>query len=88
MDFDILKWHCEDSSLYQTIALPLQNEGPNQPRFTPLVATAYLSHLPNPTPSHHLSSMRLPKYIKNERCFIFLQKIGRRKTKGILRVLK
>ena len=43
MDFEILKWHCEDSSLYQTITLPLQNEGSNQPRFTPIAATAYLS---------------------------------------------
>ena len=29
-----------------------------------------LSHLPNPTPSHHLSSIRLPKCIRNEGCFI------------------
>ena len=30
-----------------------------------------LSYLPNPTPSHHLSSISLPKCIRNEGCFIF-----------------
>ena len=31
----------------------------------------YLSHLPNPTPSHHLSSSCFSKYIRNEGCFTF-----------------
>ena len=30
----------------------------------------YLSHLPNPTSSHYLSSIRLLKCIRNEACFI------------------
>ena len=37
---------------------------------TPLATTVYLSHPPTPTPSHHLSSDRLPKCIKNKRCVI------------------
>ena len=52
--------------------IKLQNERLNELRFTPLATTVYLSHLPNPTPSHHLSCMRLPKCVRNEGCFIFL----------------
>ena len=29
-----------------------------------------LSHLPNPTPSHHISSIRLPECVRNEGCFV------------------
>ena len=61
--------------------IKLQNERLNELRFTPLATTVYLSHLPNPTPSHHLSCMRLAKCVRNEGCFIFLQEIGRRNNK-------
>ena len=39
-------------------------------RLKPLATNVYLSQLPNPTPSHHLSSIRLAKCIRNEGCFI------------------
>ena len=39
-------------------------------RFTPLDTTVFLSQLPNSTPSHHLSSIRLIKCIRNEECAI------------------
>ena len=84
IDFHIWKWHCEDLSSYKTITLLLQN----QLTWTHLVTTAYISHLPNPTPSHCLSSIRLPKCLRNEKCFIFLQEIGRKITKSIFTVLK
>ena len=58
-NFDILKWHCEDLSSYQTITLLLQSERLNQPRLSP-PSHHCLSHLPNPTLSHHLSSVGLP----------------------------
>ena len=57
-------------------------------RFTPLATTVYISHVLNRTTSHHLSSIRLPKCIRNEGCFIFLQEFGRRISKSIFRVLK
>ena len=66
-----LEWHFEDSSSYQTIILLLQSEHFNQLKLTPITTTIYLSHLPYPTHSHHLSSIRLPKCIRNEGCFIF-----------------
>ena len=47
------------------------NQRLNQLRFTPSDITVYLSHLPNRTPSHHLSSIRFPKCIRNEGCFNF-----------------
>ena len=88
IDFDISKWHCEDSSSYQTITLLLQSERLNKLRFTRLPTTVYLSQLPRPTPSHNLSSNRLPKCIRNKGCFIYLQEIGRRRIKSNFRVLK
>ena len=42
----------------------------NQLRLKPLATNVYLSQLPNPTPSHHLSSIHLAKCIRNEGCFI------------------
>ena len=60
----------------------------NQLKLAPLAVTVYLSHLPNPSRSHHLSSIHFPKCIRNEGCFIFLQEIGRRITKSISTVLK
>ena len=86
--FDISKWHCEHLSSYQTIILLLQSECLTQLRLKPLATIAYLSQLPNPTPSNHLYSNRLPKCIRNEGCFIFLQEIGKRITKSIFTVLK
>ena len=62
--------------------IKLQNERLNELRFTPLATTVYLSHLPNPTPSHHLSCMRLPT------CHFFYKRLGEEITKSILRVLK
>ena len=59
----VSKWHCEDSSFYQIINLLLQDERLNRLRFTPLAATLYLSHQPNPILNHHLSSICLPKCI-------------------------
>ena len=64
--FGISNLHCEDLSSYQTITHQLQNEHLNQLRLTPLDTTVYLSQLPNPTPSLHLSSIRLPKCITNK----------------------
>ena len=71
-----LLWHCQDWSSYQSITLLLQSECLNQLRLTPLVITVYLSHLLNPIPSHHLSSVCLPKCIRNEKCFIFYKRLG------------
>ena len=45
--------------------------GLNQLALTLPVTTVYLLHLPNPTTSHRVSSVRLPKCITTERCFIF-----------------
>ena len=70
------KWHCENLSSYQTITLLLQIERLNQLTLTPLVTTVYLWQLPNPSLSHRLFSLRLPKCIRNEGCSIFLQEIG------------
>ena len=53
------------------IDLLLQRKCLNQLRFTPVATTVYLSHLPNPTPSHHSTSVRLPKCTRNEWYFIF-----------------
>ena len=72
---DISKWHCEDLSSYQTTTLLLTSKCLIQLRLTPLATTVYLSHLPNPSPSHHLSSIRLPKCIRNEGCFIFYKRL-------------
>ena len=44
--------------------LLFQSKWPNRLRLTPLAITVYVSHLLNPTPSHQLSSTRLPKCIK------------------------
>ena len=66
--------HCEDLSSYQTIILLLQSKRLNKLRLTPLATTVFLSHLPDPTPTHHLSSIRLPKCIRNERRFFFFYK--------------
>ena len=57
-------------SSYQSITILLQSKRLNQLTLTQPVATVYLSHLLNPTPSHGLFSIRLPKCIKNEWCFI------------------
>ena len=57
-------------SSFQTITFLLPSEQLTQLTLTQLVTTVYMSHLPNPTPSHRLSSIRLRKCIKNERCFI------------------
>ena len=57
--------------LIQTITLLLQNERLSKLRFTPLDTTVYLSQLPNPAISHHLSSIRMPKCIRNEGSVIF-----------------
>ena len=88
IDFDISKWHCEDLSSHQTITLLLQGKRLNELRLTSLTTIVYLSHLRNPTPSHHLSSVSLPKCIRNERCFNFLLEIKRRITKSIFTVLR
>ena len=85
---DISKWHCEDLNSYQTITFLLQTKRLNQLTLTPLTTTVYLSHLSNPTPSHHLSSIHLPKCMKNDGCFMFLQEIGKRITKSTFTVLK
>ena len=77
-------WLCGDLSTYQDIILLLQSEQLNPLRVTPLATTAYLSHLFNPTPIKHLSSIRLPKCKRNERCFLFLQGIEKRITKAFL----
>ena len=82
IDFDIPKWHCEDLSSHQTITLLLQCKRLNELTLTSLTTIVYLSHLRNPTPSHHLSSVSLPKCIRNERCFNFLLEIERRITKA------
>ena len=66
--------------------LLFQSEELNRLRLAPLATTVYLSHLPNPTPSHQVSSIRLPKCIRNEGCFIF-QETGTRITK-LFSVLK
>ena len=50
---------CEYWSSYQTITLLLQSKHLNQ--LKPLATIVYLSHLPNPTPRHHLPVIRLPK---------------------------
>ena len=57
--------HCEDLNSYETNTLLLQRERLNQLRLTPLATTFYISHLPNPTPSHHLSSIRLPNCMRD-----------------------
>ena len=49
-------------------------------RFTPLATTVYLSHLTNLTLSHHLSSIRLPECVRNERCF-FCKGLGEEEKK-------
>ena len=49
----------------------LQSERLNQLKLTPLTITVYLSHLPYPTHSHHLSSIRFPKCVRNEGCLTF-----------------
>ena len=72
--------NCEDLNYHPLF----QHERRSQLRFTPLTITVYLSHLANRTPSHHLSSIRSPKYKRND-CFFFLQEIGRRITKSILK---
>ena len=57
-------------------SLLFQSERLKWTKVTPIATTVYLSHLPNPTPSHHLSSIRLPKCIRNEGCF-FYQRLGK-----------
>ena len=64
-------WHFEDLSSYQTITLLLQSQHLNKLRLAMLATTVYLSQLPNPTPSHHLSSNRLSNCKGNKGCFIF-----------------
>ena len=73
---------------YQTITLLSQIERLDQLTLTPLVTTVYLSHLLNPTLSQPLSSICLPKSIRNEGCFIFSQEVVKRITKSIFTVLK
>ena len=47
---------CEDLNSHQTITLLLQSKRLNQ--LKPLATIVYKSHLPNPTPRHHLSVIR------------------------------
>ena len=75
-------------SNYYLSTTVLQSKQLNQLALTQLVTTNYLSRLPIPTPSHHLSSSRLLKCIINEGCFIFLQQTGKRITKSIFTVVK
>ena len=75
-------------SNYHVSTTLLQSKQLNQLALTQLVTTVYLSHLPIPTPTHHLSSSRLLKCIINEGCFIFLQQTGKRITKSIFTVVK
>ena len=82
IDFDISKWHCGDLSSYETITLLLQSQRLNQMRVTPLAVAVYLSQLPNPSPSHHLSSICLPECLQNKGCFIFFYKrLGEKQEK-------
>ena len=67
---DAIKWHCQNLSSDQTIALLLQIEPCDLLILTPLTTTVYLSHLPNPNLSHQLPSIRLPKFVRNGGCFI------------------
>ena len=57
-------------------SLLFQSERLKLPKVTPIATTVYLSHLPNPTSSHHLCSLRLPKCIRNEGCF-FKERLGK-----------
>ena len=66
LKFDNSKWYFEDLNSYQTNTLLLQRGRLSQLRLTALATTVCLSHLPNPTPSHHLSSIRLPKCIMRD----------------------
>ena len=54
-----------------TITLLLQRERLNQLKLTPVATTVYLLHPPKPSPSHHISSIRLPNCIRSEGSFIF-----------------
>ena len=81
--FDILKWHCEDLSSYQTITLLLQSERLNKLRFTPLSTTVYLSHLTSSTPTHNLSSNRFQKCFRNKGCFIFFTRDWKKNNKKL-----
>ena len=65
--------------------LLFQSKGLNRLRLAPLATTVYLSHLPSPTPIHQLSSIHLPKCIRNKECFIFSE-IGTKITKIIFSV--
>ena len=73
---------------HPNIILLLHSERLNQMRLTLLATIVYLSHLPNPSPSHHLSFICLPKCVRNEGCFTFLQEIGRGIKKSIFTLLK
>ena len=55
--FKVTLWGFEFISNYH---LSITKEGLNQMRLAPLTTTAYLLHLLNPTPSHHLSSILNP----------------------------
>ena len=64
----------ENLNPYQTVTLLSQTKRLNQLTLTLLATTVYLSYLSNPTLSHHLSSISLPKCMKSEGCFIFFYK--------------
>ena len=61
--FKVTMWGFE---LISNNTLLLQRERLNQLRLTPLLTAAFLSHLPNPTSSHNLSSIRLSKCIMRD----------------------
>ena len=76
--FKVTLWGFEFIS---TINFLLQNQGLNKLRFTPLATTVYLSHLPNPTPSHNLSSNCFPKCTRNKGWEKRLQEIWKKDNK-------
>ena len=59
----------------------IEKQNLNHLRFTLLDTTVYLSQLPSPTPSHHLSSIRYPKCIRNEGYVIFFTRDCERNNK-------
>ena len=68
-------------ALIITVTFLLQSEQLFQLIVTQLVTTVYLSHLSNPTPIHCLSSILLPKFKKNQGCFIFFTRDWEKKNK-------
>ena len=80
---DISKLHCEDLSSHQTITLLLQSERLNQLRLTLLANIVYIACLSNPTPNHHLPSIRFPKmYKKLGMLQFFYKRLGEEEQKA------